>query len=151
MAIEKVNLAGATIVATANNGANSTITMQCLKGDIDISMGEYGIDEDVCHTTGREYVKSQIPSFDTIELDTWFTGDKADAERLFWLASLQNTGDFTQANGDQTLSVAITLADTSANIFTFNALVSKGVITATIEKDMHLMITLQPTSAPVLT
>jgi hypothetical protein len=151
MAIKKLTLNGSTIVATANNGANSTITMQCLKGDIDIPLGAYNVDEDVCHNTGRDYVKSQIPTFATIEFDMWMTGDKADAELIFWREAHQNLNDFTQQNGDQTLSLAITLSDVDANVFTFNCLVIDSTINAIIEGDMHLRLTLQPTTTPVLT
>jgi len=148
MSVKKTTLKGSTITCTANNGAATAITMQCEKLDLTIPNGNYEILQDLCHNTGVVYSKSQTPTFATMDLEIWLTGDKTDAERLFWNDAHNNLNDFTQQNGDQTLTVQIALADVDANVISFSALCSNVDMSLLIKKDNVVKITLQPTTSP---
>ena len=96
MAIERVDLADATIKINAKSAAATKATIPCLIGELSFSKGERDFTSTECHTgesTGTGIKKYPEGTFEII-----FDSSNGDAAQVMLGAALDHSGDFASDN-----------------------------------------------------
>jgi len=150
MAIQKIDVSGATIRIKANGGTVEAVEMYCLEGTWDIDLGAYDIAELECHT-GIKYEKGKQAKFGTTSWNGKLDGSRTDEAQILLIQALYNEGDFAT---DNTMNVEIEFDNsegTNGTKCAYDIIVKDGKAHFDPKGKLSLNFTIQQTTIPVWT
>ena len=152
MALHKIPITGSTVKFTAKGGSQTSAEVECVKGDFVVDYGTYQIIKDKCHKQGTKYTKGSYPEFGSTTLESWFTGDKADAFQVLVFQALKNEADFddTVAGGDRAGTIEIDFQDQDNTKISFDVYITNIKSTFTPDGYLDIKIDMQQITEPVV-